>query len=78
MPDLKYSPDNLKNLIKGAGLTRRQVADMTGFPYYTLKNWCLPIESKGNNRMPDQKWEELCKCIGVFLQEHHKEGAKEA
>ncbi|HNC04183.1 MAG TPA: helix-turn-helix transcriptional regulator [Agitococcus sp.] len=53
-PEIGYTPENLKHLIKLKGLTQMQVAVLMGVNHSTVARWL-----NGSVTMPHEKWLKL-------------------
>lgn len=64
LPELGYTPANLKALREQANLTQRQVADITNtVNYATVVRWETDVGGKNHADMPQYKWQMLIKAI---------------
>ena len=53
------TPDNIKAIVKAAGLTREQAAALVHVGLQTMHNWCSPLDSQNHRQMPLAAWELL-------------------
>ena len=64
LPELGYTPANLRALREQARLTRRQVADITNtVNYETIARWETDVGKKNHADMPQYKWQMLMETI---------------
>lgn len=64
LPELGYTPANLRALREQARLTRRQVADITNtVNYATIARWETDVGKKNHADMPQYKWQMLIDTI---------------
>lgn len=64
LPELGYTPANLRALREQARLTRRQVADITNtVNYATIARWETDVCKKNHADMPQYKWQMLIDTI---------------
>ena len=60
VPEIGYTPANLKALRKQFGLTQAQVAEITGTKTgYSVRRWEAAIDAQNRADMPLVKWQKL-------------------
>ena len=66
LPELGYTPANLRSLREQCGLTRRKVADITNtVNYATIVRWETDVGAKNHADMPQYKWQMLIESIAI-------------
>ena len=64
VPEIGYTPANLKALRKKFGLTQARVAEITETKtIYSVRRWEAPLDAKNRADMPLAKWLRLLKYI---------------
>jgi len=58
------TPEELREVMHGACLTREDVASHLHVSLRAVMNWLLPVASKGHRDMPPAAWELLLLKVG--------------
>lgn len=67
VPEIGYTPANLKALRKKFGLTQARVAEITETKtIYSVRRWEAPLNAKNRADMPLAKWLRLLKYLEKF------------
>lgn len=59
LPDMGYTPDNLRAVLQELGWTQQACADRLGVHITTVQNWIAPLDRPRRTDMPIAKWQEL-------------------
>jgi DNA-binding transcriptional regulator YiaG len=62
LPELGYTPANLRALLKHAGLTQQAAAEMLNVDARSVRKWCAPLESDHAD-MPHHRWVKLLSIV---------------
>lgn len=58
-----YTPNNLRGLLRKAGLTQRECAERLGVTLRTVQRWCTPIGNPAHSDMPSSTWQHLNRIL---------------
>lgn len=70
LPELGYTPANLRALRKFYELTQKEVAQLTDSSVRSIQNWQADPETSSHRAMPIQKWRELLSLLGISKPEY--------
>lgn len=63
LPEVGYTPANLRALIASAGLTQQAAADLIGVDGRTVRKWLADVDSDSHRDMPLHQWQKLLDLV---------------
>lgn len=63
LPEIGYTPKNLKALLHQAGLKREDCAELLDIHLRQVHRWCVDVERDSHQDMPLARWHELIEKI---------------
>ena len=58
-PDVGYTQDNLRHLLKVLNLNQREAAEQLGCSVRNVQNWLMDDDKNGHRDMPLHHWKAL-------------------